>query len=75
MNWPSWSGVIGVGIRPWASSFSRTSGAASARIASLFRRVTISFGVPPGAIIGYQFSASKPGRPVSAINGASGRAS
>src|SRR6185369_8345512 len=65
-------GLEPIGSRPWAISFSRTSGALTAFTSSAFSRSTIGLGVPSGTTKEAQVRHSKPGTPASAKVGTSG---
>ena len=49
-----------------------TAGSVIAAVAILFRLATMAGGVPPGAIMPYQFSINRSGMPTSAVVGTSG---
>ena len=63
-----------MGVAPSMAICCATSGSARALLTSAFRRSTTSPGVPAGATRPYHWSASKPGQPLSATVGTSGRA-
>src|SRR5438105_3539099 len=66
------SGELPTGSAPSPASFSLTSGSFRMRDASKWSLEITSTGVPEGTISAYQETASKPGKPCSAIVGSSG---
>ena len=73
MNFAVVSGVIGLGSRPRASSFSATSGFRSAAVAPSLTLRTTSAGRPAGPTSPNHASASTSARPAWAVVGTSGR--
>src|SRR6185369_11428806 len=66
------SGSSPTSVAPCAASFSFTTGSAMALVASACSAATVSFGVPFGATMPYQFSMRRSGKPASAVVGTSG---
>src|SRR4029077_11804891 len=66
------SGVSPTSSAPWTASFSFTVGSCIPSVAIFFRLAMMAGGVPPGAPMPYQFSASTFGIPTSAVVGTSG---